>query len=78
MVEASGMARVDFLIERETGKPYLNELNSLPGFTDGSMYARLWEASGLPYAELLSRLIELALERRESRSRFPRALRAMS
>ena len=78
VVEASGMARVDFLIERETGKPYLNELNSLPGFTDGSMYARLWEASGLPYAELLSRLIELALERRESRSRFPRALRAMS
>jgi D-alanine-D-alanine ligase len=76
VVEAAGMARVDFLIDRETGKPYLNELNSLPGFTAGSMYARLWEASGLPYTQLLSRLIELSLERRQSRSRFPRALRA--
>jgi D-alanine-D-alanine ligase len=62
-LEAEGMARVDFLIDRETGQFYVNELNSLPGFTDGSMYPKLWEASGVPYSALLDRLIELALER---------------
>lgn len=66
-LEAEGMARVDFLLEKETGKPYINELNSLPGFTDGSMYPRLWEATGVPYTALLDRLIELALERHASR-----------
>ena len=72
-VEASGFARVDFLIDRQTGKAYLNELNSLPGFTDGSMYPRLWEASGLPYPKLLDRLIDLAVERNQRRSQLERA-----
>lgn len=59
-----GMARVDFFLERETGKPFLNELNTLPGFTDGSMYPKLWEASGIALPELVDRLIEHAVERR--------------
>ncbi|MGH2897203.1 MAG: D-alanine--D-alanine ligase family protein, partial [Solirubrobacteraceae bacterium] len=59
-----GMARVDFFVDRKTGAPYLNELNTLPGFTDGSMYPQLWEASGLALPELVDRLIEHALERR--------------
>jgi D-alanine-D-alanine ligase len=66
-LESEGLARVDFLIDRETGKPYINELNSLPGFTDASMYPRLWEASGLSYTALLDRLIELGLERHRQR-----------
>lgn len=74
-LEAEGMARVDFLVERESGRPYLNELNSLPGFTDGSMYPRLWEASGLPYPKLLDRLIELALERHRRRSKLETSYR---
>ncbi len=69
-LEAEGMARVDFLVDRESGKPYINELNSLPGFTSVSMYPRLWEATGLAYAELLDRLITLALERHAERSRL--------
>jgi len=59
-----GMARVDFFLERKTGRVLLNELNTLPGFTDGSMYPKLWEASGIALPELVDRLIELALERR--------------
>ncbi len=59
-----GMARVDFFLERKTGKPYLNELNTLPGFTNGSMYPKLWEATGIALPKLVSRLIEHALERR--------------
>jgi D-alanine-D-alanine ligase len=66
-VEGAGMARVDFFLERPTGDFYVNELNTLPGFTDVSMYPRLWEASGLPYPALLDRLIELALERHRRR-----------
>ncbi|HUO63462.1 MAG TPA: hypothetical protein VMT97_07155, partial [Terriglobales bacterium] len=50
-----------------SGTFYVNEVNSLPGFTEMSMYPRLWEASGLPYPQLLDRLIELALERQRSR-----------
>jgi len=69
-LDAEGMARVDFLVERENGAIWINELNSLPGFTDGSMYPRLWQASGLSYGELLDRLIELALERHRRRSRL--------
>ena len=63
ILEGAGMARVDYFVERETGTWYLNELNSLPGFTEVSMYPRLWQASGLSYPALLDRLIELALER---------------
>lgn len=67
-LEGEGLGRVDFLIDRETGEFFVNEVNSLPGFTDGSMYPRLWEASGLSYPALLDRLIELALERHRKRS----------
>jgi len=69
-LEGQGLARVDFLMERTTGELYLNELNSLPGFTKSSMYPRLWEASGLSYGELLDRLIALALERHTQRKRL--------
>jgi D-alanine-D-alanine ligase len=62
-VDAAGMARVDFLLNRETGEIFVNEINTIPGFTTISMYAKLWEASGVPYATLLDRLIALALER---------------
>jgi D-alanine-D-alanine ligase len=58
------MARVDFLLDRETGELYLNELNTIPGFTTISMYPKLWAASGLPFPRLLDRLIELAVERK--------------
>ena len=70
VLEGSGLGRVDFLMERATGDFYLNELNSLPGFTEVSMYPRLWEASGLPYPQLLDRLIELALARHRRRSKL--------
>jgi D-alanine-D-alanine ligase len=65
--ECEGMARVDFFV-REDGEVVVNELNTIPGFTATSVYARLFEASGVPYAELLDRLIELALERHERRA----------
>ncbi|HEY3989024.1 MAG TPA: D-alanine--D-alanine ligase family protein [Acidobacteriaceae bacterium] len=70
--DCSGLARVDFLLEPEsrTGKPgrlYLNEINTMPGFTSISMYPKLWQASGLKYSDLIDRLIELALERRAER-----------
>jgi D-alanine-D-alanine ligase len=62
-VEGVGLGRVDFLLDRTTGKLFVNEINTLPGFTSISMYPKLWEASGLPYPQLLDRLIELAFER---------------
>jgi D-alanine-D-alanine ligase len=65
--ECEGMARVDFFV-RPDGEVVVNELNTIPGFTQTSVYARLFEASGIPYGELLSRLIDLALERHERRS----------
>ena len=65
--ECEGMARVDFFV-REDGEVVVNELNTIPGFTATSVYARLFEASGIPYAELLDRLIALALERHERRA----------
>ncbi len=71
-IDGAGMGRVDFLLDRKTGKVYLNEINTIPGFTSISMYPKLWEASGIPYPQLLDRLIELALERyrEKSRTRF--------
>ena len=57
------MARVDFFIDRESSRIYLNEVNTIPGFTTISMYPKMWEASGLPYSALIDRLIALALER---------------
>ena len=65
--ECEGMARVDFFL-REDGEVIVNELNTIPGFTATSVYARLFEASGIPYAQLLDRLIQLALDRHERRS----------
>jgi D-alanine-D-alanine ligase len=67
--ECSGMARIDFFL-RPSGELVLNEVNTIPGFTDTSVYARLVEAQGLPYAALLDRLIELALERHTRRARY--------
>ncbi|MBM4461451.1 MAG: D-alanine--D-alanine ligase [Chloroflexi bacterium] len=68
-VDGAGLARVDFLMNGETGELFLNELNTLPGFTAISMYPKLWEASGIPYPELLDRLIELAVERHADKAR---------
>ena len=59
----SGLSRVDFFLERKTGKVILNEINTMPGFTSISMYTKLWEASGVPYHELITRLIELAFKK---------------
>jgi D-alanine-D-alanine ligase len=67
-IDGAGMGRVDFLLDRKTGKVYLNEINTIPGFTSISMYPKLWEASGVSYAQLLDRLIELALERHREKS----------
>jgi D-alanine-D-alanine ligase len=66
-VECEGMARVDFLLETATGKFFINEINTIPGFTSISMYPKMWEASGLSYPALIDRLIELAMERHEIR-----------
>jgi D-alanine-D-alanine ligase len=63
VVECEGMARVDFLMEGATGRLYINEINTIPGFTSISMYPKMWEQSGLAYSKLIDRLIELARER---------------
>jgi D-alanine-D-alanine ligase len=68
-IDCAGMARVDFFLDRPTGEFYVNELNTIPGFTEISMYPKLWEASGLPYPQLLDRLIDLAIERRDDKRR---------
>ena len=62
-VDCSGLARVDFLLDPASKKLYVNEINTMPGFTSISMYPKLWEASGLKYRDLITRVIELALER---------------
>lgn len=62
-LSCEGLARVDFFLEKQTNKLYINEINTLPGFTSISMYPKLWEASGVSYTELVDRLIQLALER---------------
>ncbi len=64
-----GLARVDFFLDRDTGDVWLNEVNTMPGFTEISMYPKLWEASGLPFPALVSRLIDLAIERHADRAR---------
>lgn len=69
-LECRGMARVDFFLERGTDQLYVNELNTIPGFTSISMYPKLWEASGIGARELVGRLIDLALERQASRRRI--------
>ncbi|SNS79397.1 D-alanine--D-alanine ligase [Anaerovirgula multivorans] len=67
LVDCSGLARVDFFVERETNKIYFNEINTMPGFTKISMYPKMWEVTGLPYEELIDRLIVLAIERFKER-----------
>ncbi len=75
-IDCAGMARVDFFVEKDTHRVYLNELNTIPGFTKISMYPKLWEASGLPYANLVDRLIELAMERKAERDRTSHTYRS--
>lgn len=70
--DCAGMARVDFLLDRDSQQLYLGEINTIPGFTQISMYPKLWEASGLPYPKLVDRLIELALERKAERDHTER------
>jgi D-alanine-D-alanine ligase len=68
-VEGSGMARIDFFLEDGTGKLYVNEINTIPGFTEISMYPKLWGVSGLPFDRLIEKLIRLGLERHRRRKR---------
>ncbi len=68
-IDGSGLARVDFFLERSTSKLIVNEINTLPGFTSISMYPKLWEVSGISYSQLIDRLIELAFERHREKSR---------
>jgi D-alanine-D-alanine ligase len=68
-IDGTGMSRCDFFLERRTNRIYINELNTIPGFTSISMYPKLWEASGLPYPQLIDRLIELALELHSEKAR---------
>jgi D-alanine-D-alanine ligase len=69
-VDAAGFARVDFLLSRETGRLYVNEINTIPGFTTISMFPKLWEATGLSYSAVLDRLVDLAFERHAGRQRL--------
>ena len=68
-VECTGMARVDLFLERRSGKIYVNEINTIPGFTSISMFPKLWGASGVPYPKLIDRLIQLALARHQEKQR---------
>ncbi len=68
-LELSGMARVDFFVEKKAGRIYLNEVNTIPGFTSISMYPKMWEASGIPFRQLIDKLIELALEMHREKAR---------
>lgn len=68
-IDGAGLARVDFFVERGTNRVIINEINTMPGFTSISMYAKMWEASGISYSELIDRLIELSLERHRDKSR---------
>jgi len=73
--DLAGLARVDFFLEKDNGEVYLNELNTIPGFTQISMYPMLWEASGVSNQELVDKLIQYALERKEQRDRTKRTFR---
>ncbi len=75
-IDCAGMARADFLLDRKSGEIYISEVNTIPGFTSISMYAKLWEASGIPYTGLIDRLIQLALERHLDRSRSATSYKA--
>jgi D-alanine-D-alanine ligase len=75
-IECEGMARVDLLLDRTSAKLFFNELNTIPGFTSISMYPKLWEASGIPYTELLSRLVDLAVSRHKRKKALVREFRS--
>jgi D-alanine-D-alanine ligase len=75
-VDCAGMGRVDFLVDCKSGKIYVNEINTIPGFTPISMYPKMWEASGLSYSKLLDRLIKLALERHRDKKRTAYSFRS--
>jgi len=68
-LECRGMARVDFFLEKPSGRIFLNEINTIPGFTSISMYPKMWEASGVPYPELIDRLIQLAIDEHREKQR---------
>jgi D-alanine-D-alanine ligase len=68
-IDCAGLARVDFLLDKQSNELWLNEVNTIPGFTSISMYPKLWEASGVPFAELVDRLIELGLSRHADKGR---------
>jgi D-alanine-D-alanine ligase len=74
-IDCAGMARVDFLLNGEDETVYLNEINTIPGFTKISMYPKLWAASGVPYERLLKWLVDLALERHAENARSERVFR---
>ena len=75
-IDCAGMARVDFLLDKDSQEIFLNEINTIPGFTRISMYPKLWDASGLTYSKLIDRLIELAIERKTDRDRTERKYRS--
>lgn len=75
-IDGAGMARVDFLLDRDTNAIYLNEVNTIPGFTKISMYPKLWAAGGLSYPQLIDRLVDLAIERKTDRDRTVRTFRS--
>jgi D-alanine-D-alanine ligase len=74
-IDGAGMARVDFLVDKETSEIWLSEVNTIPGFTKISMYPKLWGASGIAYSDLVDRLIELALQRKQDRDNTERTFR---
>jgi D-alanine-D-alanine ligase len=74
-IDCAGMARVDFLLDKDTGELFISEINTIPGFTKISMYPKLWEASGLHYPQLVDRLVDLALERKAEQNRTERQYR---
>jgi len=73
-LELSGMARVDFFLEKKGSRLYLNEVNTIPGFTSISMYPKLWEASGISFRDLVDKLIELAFEMHKEKARTKYAI----
>ncbi len=77
-VDCAGMARVDFLFDKDSSRYYVCEINTIPGFTKISMYPKLWEASGLSYTKLIDRLIELAMERKVEKDKTERKFRSKS
>ena len=71
-IDCAGLARVDLMMDRDNGRLYMNEINTIPGFTSISMYPKLWEATGISYSELLDRLIDLAIERHDEKAGLKR------